>query len=157
MVDVTTAAPEVKRSAGWLITMGVLLVIVGILAIGSPLISGVSVAILVGSLLLVGGLLQMVHAFRARTWGTGLLVFVAGLLTSICGLPVDRVGEYEQARPIIAALRDAAMTDSILDKLKGRRVLAGAMGQGRIRFVTHLDIDDAALDRAIAALVELHV
>ena len=34
-------------------------------------------------------------------------------------------------------------------------VLAGPMGAGRVRFVTHLDIDDAGLERAIRALDRL--
>jgi hypothetical protein len=33
--------------------------------------------------------------------------------------------------------------------------MAGAMGAGRIRFVTHLDVDDDGLARAIGALREL--
>jgi threonine aldolase len=31
-------------------------------------------------------------------------------------------------------------------------VLAGPMGHGRLRFVTHLDVDDDGIDRAIARL-----
>jgi threonine aldolase len=58
---------------------------------------------------------------------------------------------------VIASLRLPDSSESILDGLKERGVLAGAMGEGRIRFVTHLDIDDAAIDRAVAALRELHV
>ncbi len=58
---------------------------------------------------------------------------------------------------VIAALRRPQCGARILEDLKSRGVLAGAMGEGRIRFVTHLDIDDAALDRAVAALSELDV
>jgi threonine aldolase len=53
---------------------------------------------------------------------------------------------------VIAGVRRAADTERILASLRDRGVLAGAMGAGRIRFVTHLGIDDAAIGRAIEAL-----
>jgi threonine aldolase len=58
---------------------------------------------------------------------------------------------------VTADLRQPESGARILDDLKDRGVLAGAMGEGRIRFVTHLDIDDAAVDRAVSALRELDV
>jgi threonine aldolase len=39
-----------------------------------------------------------------------------------------------------------------IEHLRAHGVRAGTMGRGRLRFVTHLDIDDAGIDRAIAAL-----
>jgi threonine aldolase len=60
-----------------------------------------------------------------------------------------------QTNILIASLRDPASTDQVLAALKDRGVLAGAMGAGRIRFVTHLDIGDAQLDRAIDAVRSL--
>jgi threonine aldolase len=56
---------------------------------------------------------------------------------------------------VIVSLRNAESQEQVLAKLRAREVLAGPMGPGRIRFVTHLDVDDAKLERAIAALSEL--
>jgi len=53
---------------------------------------------------------------------------------------------------LIADLRDSARTVEIVRALSRTGVLAGTMGPGRIRFVTHLDVDDAGLERAIEAL-----
>ena len=53
---------------------------------------------------------------------------------------------------VIASLGDPGSADRILAELRGHGVLAGPMGPGRIRFVTHLDVDDRGLDRAIDAL-----
>ena len=41
---------------------------------------------------------------------------------------------------------------AILAELEQRGVLADAMAPGRVRFVTHLGVDDAGVERAIAAL-----
>ena len=53
---------------------------------------------------------------------------------------------------VIASVEPADGTAERLDALRAQGVLAGTMGRGRIRFVTHRDVDDAGLDRAIAAL-----
>ena len=45
--------------------------------------------------------------------------------------------------------------DEVIRSLEERGVLASEMGPGRIRFVTHLDIDDVALDRAIQVLKQI--
>ena len=58
---------------------------------------------------------------------------------------------------VIADVREAARTDELVSALRRAGVLAGTMGPGRVRFVTHLDVDDAGLARAIAALDALAV
>jgi len=63
--------------------------------------------------------------------------------------------ESVETNIVIARLNRAESQEHFLAELRARGVLAGPMGPGRIRFVTHLDIDDAKLDRAIAALREM--
>jgi len=53
---------------------------------------------------------------------------------------------------VIAELCRPADQERILAQLRAEDVLVGSMGAGRIRFVTHLGIDDAALERVSAAL-----
>jgi len=43
-------------------------------------------------------------------------------------------------------------TDKLLEHLRGEGVLAGTVAPGQIRLVTHRDVDDAGLERAVAAL-----
>jgi threonine aldolase len=57
-----------------------------------------------------------------------------------------------QTNIVIAALRRPGDTDRLIAALRAEGVLAGAMGPGRIRFVTHLDVDDAGLERALRVL-----
>jgi len=77
-----------KENSGWSIAIGIILIILGISALGSPLYTGVAIAIMVGSFLLVGGIVQFVFAFRANSWGAGLLNFFGGALSFVCGLLV---------------------------------------------------------------------
>ena len=83
---VQTWVKDAKRSSGWLITLGVLGVVVGIMALGSPLVAGISVTFVVGTLLVFTGVTFMIAAFRAGNFGSGLLGFLGGLLTVIAGM-----------------------------------------------------------------------
>ncbi|HXV74720.1 MAG TPA: hypothetical protein VD788_00245, partial [Candidatus Polarisedimenticolaceae bacterium] len=60
-----------------------------------------------------------------------------------------------QTNIVVAGLREPASTDRVLRRLAQAGVLAGAMGPGRIRFVTHLDVDDRGLSRAIDVVARL--
>jgi threonine aldolase len=45
-------------------------------------------------------------------------------------------------------------TDALVAHLARHGVLAGTVGPGLVRLVTHLDVDDAGVERACAALAE---
>jgi uncharacterized membrane protein HdeD (DUF308 family) len=77
---------EAKKNSGFLIFLGILTVIFGVVAIGSPLITGVAVAVFVGFLLLASGITQIIHAFKSKQWGTGFWGTVIGLLGVVAGL-----------------------------------------------------------------------
>lgn len=53
---------------------------------------------------------------------------------------------------VVARLKDDAGVDLFLAQLRGHGVLAVAFGPGMVRMVTHLDVDDTAMDHAIEAL-----
>ena len=76
----------IRRNARVAVITGIVMVICGILAIGSPLAAGVSVTLVVGMLLAIGGVSQCVIAFSAGAFGQGLLVFLMGVITAIAGL-----------------------------------------------------------------------
>ena len=53
---------------------------------------------------------------------------------------------------VVFTLHEDRPVAALLDALKREHVLAVQFGPGMVRMVTHLDIDDAAIDRVIAAL-----
>lgn len=75
----------VKRNAGLAIVVGVILLIVGVLAIGSPFVAGISVTLAVGAMLIIGGVSELFFAFTAGSLGKGLLTFILGTLTVVVG------------------------------------------------------------------------
>ena len=76
----------VKRGGGLLIGLGIALVILGFLAVGAPLLTGVAVAITVGAFVTATGILEIVMAFKARSWGKGVLSAILGIVSIVCGL-----------------------------------------------------------------------
>jgi uncharacterized membrane protein HdeD (DUF308 family) len=79
-------AHDAKRNAGWLLILGVVTVIAGVLAMGSPLASGLTVAFIVGIAMTIGGVARTISAFSAGSFGQGALAFIGGILTLGAGL-----------------------------------------------------------------------
>jgi uncharacterized membrane protein HdeD (DUF308 family) len=75
-----------RENAGWLIALGVLEVVLGVMAIGAPLIAGIAASMFVGALLLVAGIARVIRVSKAQSFGQGSLAFFAGLLGIGCGL-----------------------------------------------------------------------
>lgn len=75
----------VNSGRGVLLVLGVLSVVAGFMAMGSPLVTGAFVTMVVGALLLLNGILELVHAFSARGWEVGTLSFLGGVLAIIAG------------------------------------------------------------------------
>ena len=78
-----TIIERIRKNTTWAIIVGIVLIIGGIIAMVSPVIAGISVALMVGWLLAIGGVFQVLFAFRARA---GFLAIVLGLLTLAAGV-----------------------------------------------------------------------
>jgi uncharacterized membrane protein HdeD (DUF308 family) len=87
---------KVKSRRGLLVVFGVLSIIAGLMAIGSPFMTGAFVTSLIGAMLLLNGILELFHAFTSGGWKAGILAFLGGALAII-------VGAMIMARPVIGA------------------------------------------------------
>jgi uncharacterized membrane protein HdeD (DUF308 family) len=76
---------EIKSGASSMKWMGVLTFILGILAMTMPYVTGESVLTLIGILVMAGGIMRMIWAFKAGSLGKGILVFLIGVLTLLAG------------------------------------------------------------------------
>ena len=83
MNEFTDAA---KAGGNRMTIFGVIAIILGMLAMLAPGLTGMSVAILVGVIVLVGGIVRIIWAFQAGSLGKGLLMFAIGGLTLLCGI-----------------------------------------------------------------------
>lgn len=75
----------VKEYWKWFLALGILLIVLGVLAIALPAFAALAVEIFLGWLLLIGGVAQCIHAFSARRWGGFLLQLLNGALYIVAG------------------------------------------------------------------------
>ena len=75
----------VSENRTWFIILGVLLIILGVAAISFPLLTTIAAKIFLGWLFLIGGIVQIVHAFSTRRWSEFFLDLLVGVLYLIAG------------------------------------------------------------------------
>ena len=66
--------------------LGIATIIFGILAMMMPMVSGITVAAIVAVLLIAGGIARSIFAFKAGSFGKGLLMFLFGGFSVLCGV-----------------------------------------------------------------------
>lgn len=79
---------EVKRNWGWLLALGIILIILGTIGLGMTFFLTLASVIYFGVLLLIGGGAQILHAFKAKGWkGIALSVLIA-ILYLLSGIAI---------------------------------------------------------------------
>jgi len=78
----TQLQEDIQKSSGAIIVTGALLLVMGMFAMGSPLVVSLSLAMMIGIMLIIGGISQLAFAFKA---GKGIFAFVLGGLTIVIG------------------------------------------------------------------------
>jgi uncharacterized membrane protein HdeD (DUF308 family) len=63
VIGMAVSPQDVKRARTWLIVTGVLAILAGIVAVAVPVIASVTIALFIGWVLLVAGIVMGVHAF----------------------------------------------------------------------------------------------
>ncbi|MDQ2993986.1 MAG: DUF308 domain-containing protein [Pseudomonadota bacterium] len=76
--------------------LGVIAIIMGILAMLAPMVTGLSIAFVVGVFVTIAGIARLVWAFQERTTGSMMLMIAIGILTLLCGVAM-------LANPLFAA------------------------------------------------------
>lgn len=75
-----------KQSWGWFFAVGAAMVVVGTMAVTVPGLASLGVTLLLGWMLLIGGVVQGVHAFTVRRWRGFLVQAVIAVLYVGVGL-----------------------------------------------------------------------
>lgn len=88
---------ELQKHRGSLLTMGIISLILGSLAILAPLAATMAVVWVIGAVILVQGILQLVHCFKTKEWSA----FVWNLLWAVVYIIA---GGLILARPLLGAI-----------------------------------------------------
>lgn len=84
VVDEEAENEEIAR--GWFVGLGILLILTGVGALVFPMVATLSVELLVGSAMLVGGIVILIHAFKNKEWGGFFLEVVVAALYILGGV-----------------------------------------------------------------------
>jgi len=79
-------AKDVQSAGRRMTAFGIISIVVGIASIAAPLVTGVSIVVTVGIFVIAAGILRMMWAFSAGSFGSGMLALAIGGLTLLCGL-----------------------------------------------------------------------
>jgi uncharacterized membrane protein HdeD (DUF308 family) len=77
---------EVRTHRTWFLILGIALIILGSIAIGSAELMTVASVLIFGWLLIFAGLFEIVHAFARRAWGGFIINLMGGLLYAVTGV-----------------------------------------------------------------------
>lgn len=77
---------DAAKAGSRMTMLGGLTIVLGVLAMVAPMLTGFSLVFLLGALVIIAGFMRMVWAFQAGSLGKGLLVFALGCLTLLCGV-----------------------------------------------------------------------
>lgn len=86
VMDNTQSSAGLAESRPLFIALGILLILVGLIAIGAPLATTIVAKIFAGWLLLVSGIAHIIHAFFARAWKAFFEDLLVGLLYTAVGV-----------------------------------------------------------------------
>jgi len=76
----------IQENKGWFVFAGILLIIIGIAAVALPFAAAIAVEIMVGWILVVSGIVQIIHSFKALSTGRCVLRLLGGILYLAVGV-----------------------------------------------------------------------
>lgn len=77
---------DIKKAGGWIIVLAVSFIVLGLIAIVEPAIAGLALTIWMGWLLIFGGLVYFVGAFRGRGFGGAIWQLLLAAIYLVSGV-----------------------------------------------------------------------
>lgn len=74
-----------RAKSGWIIALGVVYAVAGIIALGSVVMATVATVWVVGIMMLIAGVAEVINAFQIKSWGKFLFWLLLGMLYVIAG------------------------------------------------------------------------
>jgi uncharacterized membrane protein HdeD (DUF308 family) len=76
----------IRGNWGWILALGIVLIVVGTLAIAMPFAGSLASIVALSALLVVGGIAQLIGAFWTRDWSGFFLSLLIGVLYLVTGV-----------------------------------------------------------------------
>lgn len=126
------ASQDVKKASGLITVWGILTIILGFLAMGAPLVTGLALAVMIGIAMLMAGLLQTIYAFQAGSVGRGILRLLFGGITILAGCAM--IGQPGMALATLTLFLAVYFVIDGLTTIFASTAVASGQGKGWIIF-----------------------
>jgi len=83
--DATSGLAPLRAKSGWIVALGVVYVLAGLIALGSVVFATVVTVFVVGVMMLISGVAEVINAFQIKSWGKFLLWLLLGVLYIVAG------------------------------------------------------------------------
>jgi uncharacterized membrane protein HdeD (DUF308 family) len=83
--SLATSLDNIHDSWGWFVALGVALIILGVVCITGNITATFATVLALGWLLMIGGLVSLVQAFRTRSWNAAWPYLLSALLRGFTG------------------------------------------------------------------------
>ena len=80
-----TSLEKRRKQWGWFLMLGIVLMLLGVIAIGASTAVTMASMVFLGILLLIGGILQIAYTFSVRQWSGFFLSLLAGVIYTVVG------------------------------------------------------------------------
>lgn len=96
---------DLRKRSGLIIGLGAVLIVLGMLALGSSIVFTIAAMVFLGWLMIIAGVLQTAHGFSCKAWGGFFIDVMAGLFYSVGGfLIIVHPGAMAMALTLMIAI-----------------------------------------------------
>jgi uncharacterized membrane protein HdeD (DUF308 family) len=80
-----SGAEPLRAKWGWIVALGIIYILAGLIALGSVAAATVASVYVVGIMMLIAGAAEVINAFQVKAWGKFLLWVLLGVLYIVAG------------------------------------------------------------------------
>ena len=79
---------ELRRRWSWFLALGIVLIVLGAIALGSTFLMTLVTMVFIGWLMIIGGVIEVVHACAVKNWGGFFVDLLTGILYVVVGFMI---------------------------------------------------------------------
>ena len=83
--DATAELAPLRAKWGWIVALGVVYLVAGLIALGSVVAATAASVLVVGAMMFIAGVFEVINAFQVKTWGRFVVWLLLGVLYIVAG------------------------------------------------------------------------
>ncbi len=83
--SVAEALGPLRAKWGWIVALGVVYLVAGLIALGSVVEATAATVVVVGIMMIVAGVFEVINAFQVKSWGRFIFWIILGVLYILAG------------------------------------------------------------------------